>query len=132
MPKSKVASQIFNEEVRKKLFPKDENEGGGTKVTGMQTFIVKGMCRTSENPDEEIPQEFTLQAKSAEEAKARASQISKEMNHSSCKIVDVNTVVDPIDNGQFGLGKSLGQDPSAEDGQVKPSDVSKKLPNLDA
>jgi hypothetical protein len=128
--KSKIASQIFTEEVRKKLF--GENNGGGTEVTGMMTFIVKGMCRTSENPDAEIPQEFTLQAKSAEDAKARAMAISKEMNHSSCKIVDVNTVVDPIDNGQFGLGKSLGQSNDAENGQVKPSDVSKKLPDLDA
>lgn len=132
MIKSKVASEIFTEEVRKKLFPKSENNGGGTEVTGMNTFIVKGMCRTSENPDSDIPQEFTLQAKSAEEAKTRALAISKEMNHVSCKIVGVNVVIDPIDNGQFGLGKALGQNSNATNGQVKPSDVSKTLPNLDA
>ncbi len=132
MTDRRIATEIFNEEVRKKLYPKEENYGGGTEVTGMKTYIVKGQCRTHENPDNDIPQEFTLQAKSPEDAKRRAMEISKEMNHKSCSIEDINMVVDPIDNGQFGLKRSLGQSADATSGQVKPSDVSGKLPNLDA
>jgi len=121
----KVVSELMNEMVKGKLYE------SGTDVTGHKTFIVNAMCMTSEAEDP-IPQEFTVQASSPEEAKKRAMEMSKEMNHSSCRISGVEMVPNSDEErNHYGSGSALNADPSSTDGQVMPSDVA-DVPNGDA
>lgn len=124
----KILTSLMNEMVKKKLYFSEE----GTEVTGQMTFIVKAMCMTSES-DEPIPQDFTFQAASPEDAKARAMEVSKEMGHTSCQIQNVKMVPNSGEElNKYGSGDAMNADDNATDGQVMPSDVSDELPNLDA
>ena len=118
---------MYEEVVRKGLFEND-----APVVHGMKGYIVQAMCTTEEDP-EGTPQEFTVQASSPNEARVGAMKMSKEMGHKSCKISSVDLVPNSGEElNNYGSGKDMGADDSETKGQVKPSDVSKELPNLDA
>ena len=126
MKGQKVVSSLMNEMVKAKLYE------SGTEVTGHTTYIVSAMCMTDEAEDA-IPQQFSLQASSPEEAKRRAMEISKEMGHKSCRISDVKMVPNSDEElNRYGSGSALNADPEAMAGQVKPSDISSSLPDGDA
>lgn len=123
----KLMSDLYEKMVRENLF---ENEA--PKVHGMKGYIVKAMCTTPED-DEPVAKEFTVQASSPNEAKTGAMLMSKEMGHTSCKITRVDMIPNSGEElNNYGSGKDLGADDSETAGKVKPSDVSKELPNLDA
>ena len=123
--KRKIASELLSEMVKGKLYE------DGTEVTGQKTFIVNAMCMTPEAEDA-IPQEFTVQAASPEDAKARAMAMSKEMNHTSCRIQDVTMVPNSGEElNDYGKGSAMNADPSSTNGQVMPSDVA-DVPDGDA
>lgn len=118
----------MNEMVKNKLY---SEENTGTEVTGDKTFIVKAMCTNSS--DEEIPQDFTVQASSPEDAKSRAMSMSKEMDHKSCKVSGVDLVPNSDEAlHKMGSGSALNANPSDTADQVLPSEVSADLPNGDA
>lgn len=118
---------MYEKMVRESLF---ENEA--PKVLGMKGYVVRAMCATEENEDGS-PQEFTVQADSPAAAKSAAMKMSTEMGHKSCKVTSVDLVPNSGEElNNYGSEKDLGTDSDAMAKQVKPSDVSSELPNLDA
>ena len=123
----KLMSDLYEKMVKNNLFEND-----ATVVHGMKGYVVKAMCTTDEN-DEPTPQEFTVQASSPEQAKTGAMLMSKEIGHKSCRVTSVDLVPNSGEElNNYGSGKDMGADAGAMAGQVKPSDVSSELDNLDA
>jgi len=121
----KIASELLSKLVKEELYE-------GTEVQGNKTYIVKTMCMHDGNPDE-VPQEYSFQTNSPEQAKTMAQAQAAKAGAKSCKIQDVSMVPDSGEELQkMGSGSSLNADKSATDGQVMPTDVSKDLPNDDA
>ena len=123
-----MLSDMYEKVVREGLF----NENDSAEVHGMKGYVVRAMCTTAED-DEPGPQEFAVQASSPGQARTAAMGMSKEMGHKTCKVTSVDLVPNSGEElNNYGSGKDMGADSGAMAGQVKPTDVSKELPNLDA
>jgi hypothetical protein len=123
----KLLSDIYEKLVKESFFEND-----ATKVYGIKGYNVMTMCTTNED-DEPKKKEWAVQAGSEGEAKKAAMIMSKEAGYKSCKIVGVDFIPNSEEElNDYGSGKDMNSDPDAMKGQVKPSDVSSGLPNLDA
>lgn len=123
----KLLSDIYEKLVKESFFENDS-----TKVYGMKGYNVATMCTTSEE-DEPKKVEWAVQASSEDEAKKAAMVMSKEAGYSSCKIAGIDFIPNSAEElNDYGSGKDINPDSDAMQGQVKPSDVSSGLPNLDA
>ena len=107
-------SSEFRDSINNKLFPIVED----TRV-----FNVKLVCKSSTSGEDDIVQEFSVRSKTAEEAKNSALSLAKEAGYFDCRVDDLSMVVDPLDpsSANLGIGRSLGADPSADDGNKGPS-----------
>lgn len=103
----------FKELVKNKLFTVEEE---------IKVFTVKLSCRSTTSGEDEIVQEFSIRARTAEEAKNSALNMAKEAGYFDCKVDDVSMVVDPLDpsSANLGLGTSLGADKTANSGNRGP------------
>ena len=123
----KVMSDLYEKMIRESLFENDNS-----MVHGHKTYIVKAMCMMKDS-DEEVHEEFTVQASSPEQAKTAAMKMAMEMGRKSCKATGVDMVPNSGEElNNYGSGKDLGADDSQTAGKVKPSDVSPDLDNHDA
>lgn len=129
MPKRNIVSSLVSEMVKGKLYGEAED---ATAVVGTKTYIVNTMCTTDESEDP-IPQDFTVQANSPEQAKTQAGVMAKEAGKKSCKVQNVEMVPNSGEElNDYGSGSALNANSNADDGQVKPSDISSDLDNGDA
>ena len=123
----KYLSDIYEKLVKESFFEND-----ATKVYGIKGYSVATMCTTNED-EEPKKKEWAVQASGEGEARKAAMIMSKEAGYKSCKVVGVTFVPNSSEElNDYGKGTDMNRDPDSMKGQVKPSEVGKGLPNLDA